>query len=71
VHVRFADVDSPDLPNIPAVKALIANYADKLGIDVQVPALPLKLKVQKVQPQADGLQFTAGASNVTLNSSGV
>jgi hypothetical protein len=71
VHVRFANVDSPDLPNIPGIKALVAGYADKLGIDVQVPALPLKLKVQKVQPQADGLQFTAGATNVTLNSSGV
>jgi hypothetical protein len=71
VHVRFANVDSPDLPNLPGIKALVAGYADKLGIDVQVPTLPLKLKVQKVQPQADGLQFTAGASNVTLNSTGV
>jgi LmeA-like phospholipid-binding len=71
VHVRFANVDSPDLPDIPGIKALVAGYADKLGIDVRVPALPLKLKVQQVQPQADGLRFTAGASNVTLNSSGV
>jgi hypothetical protein len=71
VHVRFANVDSPDLPNIPGIKALVAGYADKLGIDVRVPTLPLKLKVQKVQPQADGLQFTAGAADVTLNSSGV
>jgi hypothetical protein len=71
VHVRFANVDSPDLPNIPGIKALVAGYAAKLGIDVRVPTLPLKLKVQKVQPQPDGLQFTAGASNVTLNSSGL
>jgi LmeA-like phospholipid-binding len=71
VHVRFANVDSPDLPNIPGIKALVAGYADKLGIDVRVPTLPLKLKVQQVQPQADGLKFTAGASNVTLNSTGL
>jgi hypothetical protein len=71
VHVRFANVDSPDLPNIPGIKALVAGYADKLGIDVRVPTLPLKLQVQKVQPQADGLQFTAGAADVTLNSGGV
>lgn len=71
VHVRFANVDSPDLPNIPGIKALVAGYADKLGIDVRVPTLPLKLKVQQVQPEPDGLRFTAGASNVTLNSTGV
>lgn len=71
VHVRFADVDSPDLPNVPGIKALVAGYADKLGIDVRVPTLPLKLKVREVQPETDGLKFTAGASNVTLNSGGV
>jgi hypothetical protein len=71
VHVSFDNVDSPDLPNLPGLKAIIAGYARNLGLDIQVPALPLKLKVEKVQPQADGLQFTAGASNVTLNSGGV
>jgi hypothetical protein len=71
VQVRFADVDSPDLPNIPGIKAILAAQASKFAIDVQVPTLPLKLKVQQVQPQPDGLQFTAGASNVTLNSNGL
>jgi hypothetical protein len=71
VHVGFDDVDSPDLPNLPGLKAIIAGYAKGLGVDIRVPTLPLKLKVQQVQPQPDGLQFTAGASNVTLNSSGL
>jgi hypothetical protein len=71
VKVRFSNVDSPDLPDIPAVKVIVASYAQRLALDVQVPSLPLKLKVQKVQAQPNGLQFTAGASNVTLNSSGV
>ena len=71
VQVRFADVDSPDLPNIPGIKAILATQASRLAIDVQVPTLPLKLKVQHVEPQPDGLKFTAGASNVTLNSSGL
>jgi hypothetical protein len=71
VHVSFDNVDSPDLPNLPGLKAIVAGYARNLGLDIQVPTLPLKLKVQQVQPKADGLQFTAGASNVTLNSSGV
>jgi hypothetical protein len=71
VHVGFDDVGSPDLPNLPGLNAIIAGYAKNLGLDIQVPALPLKLKVQQISPQPDGLQFTAGASNVTLNSSGV
>jgi hypothetical protein len=36
-----------------------------------VPPLPLNLKVKKVEPQADGLKITAGATNVNLNSAGL
>ena len=71
VHVSFADIDSPDLPNLPGIKALVAGYVAKLGVDIAVPTLPLDLKVQQVQVLPDGLKFTAGASNVKLNSSGV
>jgi hypothetical protein len=71
VQVRLADADSPDLPAIPGVKALLATQVAKFAFDIKVPALPLRLKVQQVQAQPAGLQFTAGASNVTLNSSGL
>jgi hypothetical protein len=71
VQVRFADVDSPDLPNLPGIKAILATQASRFAVDVQVPALPLRLKVQQVKAQPNGLQFTAGASDVTLNSSGL
>ena len=43
----------------------------KLQPSQRVARLPLRLKVQQVSPQANGLQFTAGASNITLNSSGL
>jgi hypothetical protein len=36
-----------------------------------VPALPLKLVVQKVQPTPEGLVVTAGASEVSLNAGGL
>ena len=71
VQVRFADVNSPDLPNLPGLQAILATQAARLAIDVRVPTLPLKLKVQQVEPKPAGLQFTAGASGVTLNSSGL
>lgn len=71
VQVRFADVTAAGLPDIPLVKNLINSYVQKLAVDVKVPELPLKLAVQKVEPQADGLKFTAGASEVALNSGGL
>ena len=72
VQVRFANVDAPGLPNIPVIKSLITALRRQAGArPARCPPLPLKLKVQKVEPQADGLQFTAGASNVTLNSGGL
>ncbi|MFF5079478.1 DUF2993 domain-containing protein [Actinoplanes sp. NPDC000266] len=71
VQIRFSDVTAEGLPDVPIVKNLIASYVQKLAVDLRVPALPLNLKVQKVEPQADGLRFTAGATNVPLNTGGL
>ncbi|MEV4707804.1 DUF2993 domain-containing protein [Actinoplanes sp. NPDC049316] len=71
VQVRFADVTADGLPNVPLVRNLVDNYVKGLAYDLKVPALPLGLKVQKVEPRPDGLVVTAGASNVALNSGGL
>jgi hypothetical protein len=71
VQVRFSNVTAEGLPDNPIVKGLVNSYVNKLAFDLRVPALPLKLTVQKVEPQADGLRVTAGASDVALNSSGL
>jgi hypothetical protein len=71
VQVRLSDANSPDLPDIPGIKAILSTQVAKLAFDLKVPTLPLKLKVQQVQPEPAGIRFTAGASNVTLNSSGL
>jgi hypothetical protein len=71
VSVTFADVTAAGLPNIPLVRTLVDNYVKQLAFDLKVPALPLGLKVQKVEPRADGLFVTTGASNVSLSSGGV
>lgn len=71
VQVRFANLTAAELPNIPLVRSLINSYVQKLALDLKVPPLPLNLAVQKVQPEPDGLRFTAGASNVALNSGGL
>lgn len=71
VQVRFSDVSAAGLPNLPIVKTFINSYAQQLAYDLNVPALPLGLKVQKVEAQAEGLVVTAGANNVPLNAGGL
>jgi hypothetical protein len=71
VQVRFSDITAEGLPNVPIVRNLINAYAQKLGLDLKVPALPLKLVLQKVEAAPDGLKVTAGAKDVPLNSGGL
>jgi hypothetical protein len=71
VQVRFSDVKADGLPDIPLVQNLVNSYAQKLALDLQVPKLPLKLALQKVEAQPDGLKVTAGARDVELNSGGL
>ncbi len=71
VSVTFADVTAEGLPNIPLVRTLVDNYVRQLAFNLEVPALPLGLKVQKVEPRPDGLHVTTGASDVSLSSGGV
>jgi hypothetical protein len=71
VQVRFSDVTAQGLPNVPLVRNIIDSYAQRLALDLRVPALPLKLKVQKVQPTPAGLVVTAAANEVPLNAGGL
>jgi len=71
VRIRFDQVTAGGLPDIPLVRNLLNNYAKQISVDVKVPALPMKLVVQKVQPTAGGLVVTAGASEVPLNAGGL
>jgi hypothetical protein len=71
VRVRFEQVTAEGLPNVPLVDTALNNYARSLSVDLKIPALPLKLKVQKVQPTPAGLVVTAGANEVPLNAGGI
>ena len=71
VQVRFSDVTADGLPDVALVRNIIDSYAQRLSLDLKVPALPLKLTVQKVQPTPSGLVVTAGANEVSLNASGL
>jgi hypothetical protein len=64
-------VTAEGLPNIPLVRTLVDNYVKQLAFNLEVPALPLGLKVQKAEPRPDGLLVTTGASNVSLSSGGL
>jgi hypothetical protein len=71
VSMRFDQVTAQGLPDVPLVQNLLNNYAKQISVDLRIPALPLKLVVQKVQPTAAGLVVTAGAKDVPLNASGL
>jgi len=71
VQVRFSDITAQGLPDAPLVRNLIDSYAQRLAVDLKVPVLPLKLKLEKVQPTSAGLVLTAGANNVPLNAGGL
>jgi hypothetical protein len=71
VQVRFSDVTAAGLPNVPLVRNIIDSYVQQLAVDLKVPELPLKLKVEKVQATPAGLVVTAGASEVPLNAGGL
>jgi hypothetical protein len=67
VQVRFSEVTAEGLPNVPIVRNLVNAYVQRISVDLKVPALPLKLAVEKVEPRPDGLHVTAGATDVALN----
>jgi hypothetical protein len=71
VQVRFADVTAQGLPNVPLVRNIIGAYANQLALDLKPPQLPLKLAIQKVEPRPNGLAVTLGATDVSLNASGL
>ena len=71
VQVRFTDVTAEGLPDSSPIRTILDSYTRRLALDLKVPALPLKLIVQKVEPRDDGLHFTAGATDVALNSGGL
>jgi hypothetical protein len=67
VRVRFDELTAPGLSALPGAQDLLNAYAQQISVDLKVPALPLKLVVQKVEPRPEGLVVTAGASEVALN----
>jgi hypothetical protein len=71
VRVRFDQVTAEGLPDIPLVRNTLNNYAEQISVDLKVPALPLDMVVQTVQPTPAGLVVTAGADEVPLNGGGL
>jgi hypothetical protein len=71
VQVRFSEVTAEGLPDVALVRNIIDSYAQRLAVDLRVPELPLKLKVQKVQATPTGLVVTAAANEVSLNAGGL
>ncbi|WDZ85559.1 DUF2993 domain-containing protein [Micromonospora cathayae] len=68
VALRFSELDAEGLPNVPMAQVLLNNYARSISIDVPLPELPFQLTVRGVTPRPDGLQVSADARDVPINS---
>jgi hypothetical protein len=71
LQVNVSDVQTGDAPDAAVVRNLINTYVKSLGVSFKLPTLPLRLAVEKLQPEPNGLTFTAGAHNVAFNSGGL
>ncbi|WBB78985.1 DUF2993 domain-containing protein [Micromonospora sp. WMMD882] len=70
VSLGFSDLDAEGLPNLPAARALLNNYAQGISIDVPLPELPFQMTVRGVTPLPEGLQVSADARDVPINALG-
>lgn len=70
VALRFSDLDAEGLPNLPAARLLLNNYARSISINVPLPELPFQLTLREVRPTPEGLAVTADAQDVPINSLG-
>ncbi|HKS97939.1 MAG TPA: DUF2993 domain-containing protein [Rugosimonospora sp.] len=66
VHVKINTVRAQggDVP--PGLSSIIGSLRTALSVDVAIPPLPYKLKIQSVQSTVEGLAVTAYATNVPL-----
>lgn len=71
IRIKFDEVQAEGLPDISFVRNALNNYAKQISVDLKVPALPMKMVVQKVEPTPAGLVVTAGADEVPLNAGGL
>jgi hypothetical protein len=67
IRVRFRDLAAEGVPDIPAARNLINEIAERISVDVALPALPFALQVENVTPRPEGLAVTATARGVPLN----
>ncbi|MDM4721042.1 DUF2993 domain-containing protein [Micromonospora sp. WMMA1363] len=68
VALRFNDLTAEGLPDVAPARALLNTYAQSISIDVPLPALPFGLVVREVRALPEGLQVTADATDVPINS---
>ena len=67
VRIRFQELTAEGLEGVPFAQNLVSAYARQISLDLELPPLPLDLKLQKVTARPEGLVVTAQASEVPLN----
>ena len=71
LQIRVSDISTGDTPDAALARTLLNMYVRSLEVGIKLPTLPLRLVVEKLQPQPSGLTFTAAAHDVSFNSGGL
>ena len=66
IQIRFRELTAEGAPDAPLVQSLISAYAQQISIDIDVPDLPLGLRVREVRARPEGLMIEAAGSDVPL-----
>ncbi|MEV4539926.1 DUF2993 domain-containing protein [Asanoa sp. NPDC049518] len=67
IKINLKDATADGLPAVPLAQQVVANFIQRISINVDVPALPFNMELKKVEPTTDGLAVTATAKDVPLN----
>jgi hypothetical protein len=68
VKVSVVDIRAEGAELLPAAQRLLDDYKSRLSVQVALPPLPFRLRVENVQVKPEGLAVTASAQGVPISS---
>ena len=66
IQLRLTDVRADGVVNSTAVQRAIDQYKNRMVVDVNVPVMPYKLVIDRVETSTAGISVVASATNVVL-----
>jgi len=68
VRVAVVDIRAEGAQLLPSAQRLLDTYKSRLSVQLRLPPLPFRLRVENVQVRPEGLAVTASAQGVPISS---